>query len=265
MRGIANCCSGALSCLILALTVLSPGNVFAANEDNFDVLQTATHTYQKVKVTTKAKGYIFIVHSAGMANVKVSELPMDVLEKLGYISHPKVQTNSAALWARQTVGRMNSPQIKGMETKLIQAYRRAAFVAKAHLPPLSRRLIAIGSVTLLVAFLFHSYCCLLICRKIGKEPGVLVWLPLLQVVPMLRAASMSAWWTIALFVPVLNLVAYAVWCFKIVEARHKTMPLGVLLLLPVTSWFAFVYLAFSETASSGAEKFHLEVMTLESA
>ena len=59
---------------------------------------------------------------------------------------------------------------------------------------------------LLLLYLFHCYCCMLICRKTGKPPGVLVWLPVLQLFPLLRAAGMSAWWFLACFVPVLNLV-----------------------------------------------------------
>jgi uncharacterized membrane protein YhaH (DUF805 family) len=87
---------------------------------------------------------------------------------------------------------------------------------------------------------------MLICKKIGQEPGVLVWIPILQVFPMLRAAGMSAWWFVALLLPVLSFVATILWCVKICRARGKSSWLGLLLLLPVTNLFTFLYLAFAD-------------------
>jgi len=121
-----------------------------------------------------------------------------------------------------------------------------------------------GSI-LLIAYLFHCYCCMLICEKTGKEPGLLIWLPLLQAIPMLRAASMSAWWFITLFLPGLNVVGHVLWCVKIVQARHKTVPLLILLLIPITNIFAFLYLAFSEGVPRKKDEHHVEIMTLETA
>src|SRR5437764_15170904 len=56
----------------------------AALEQTFEVLQIGTHTYRNVTVTTKTKNYIFIMHSTGMENIKLTELPPDILTKLGY-------------------------------------------------------------------------------------------------------------------------------------------------------------------------------------
>jgi hypothetical protein len=44
---------------------------------------------------------------------------------------------------------------------------------------------------------------------------------------------------------VLDLVPAVLWAFKIAEARGKSVWVGVLLLLPITNVFAFLYLAFS--------------------
>ena len=63
--------------------ILLAGTVRAA-EDKFDVLQIGTQTYSNVTVTTKAKSYIFLIHAAGMTSIKVSQLPPDLQEKLGY-------------------------------------------------------------------------------------------------------------------------------------------------------------------------------------
>ena len=77
---------------------------------------------------------------------------------------------------------------------------------------------------------------------------------------------MSGWWFLAYCVPVLNIVAHVLWSLKIAKARGKSVWIGVLLLLPVTSLFAFLYLAFSNGASEeedeGSES---KVMSLQTA
>jgi len=51
--------------------------------------------------------------------------------------------------------------------------------------------------------------------------GALIWVPLLQLFPLLRAAGMSRVWFVAFLVPLVNVVAQIVWYVKIVEARGK--------------------------------------------
>jgi hypothetical protein len=253
--------------VLLSLTTLLSSSVAAATEERFDVLRIGARTYQDVRVTTKAKNHIFITHSGGMTNIKVSELPADVLQTLGYASAPapRVQTKATAVWARQTAMVKDFLQVKPIEAKLLQAWHRMGPVIHLRLPPISLRSMIIAAAILLNVYLFHCYCCLLICRKAGKEPGVLVWVPLVQALPMLRAASMSQWWFVTLFIPVLNLAAYVLWCVKIIQARNKTVPLLILLLLPVTNIFAFLYLAFSEGGPKNIETAQVEIMTLETA
>jgi uncharacterized membrane protein YhaH (DUF805 family) len=107
---------------------------------------------------------------------------------------------------------------------------------------------------------------MLICQKTGNPPGVLVWLPVLQLFPLLRAAGMSGWWFLAYFVPVLNMVAGILWCFTIAKARGKSAWVGLFLLLPVTNLFAFLYLAFSNGATAKEdEEPETRIMTLETA
>jgi apolipoprotein N-acyltransferase len=107
---------------------------------------------------------------------------------------------------------------------------------------------------------------MLICRKAGNPPGILVWLPVLQSFPLLRAAGMSGWWFLAVFVPVLNLVPAILWPFKIAKARGKSVWVGVLLLLPVTNYFAFLYLAFSNGARVDEdEEAESKIMSLQAA
>jgi hypothetical protein len=107
---------------------------------------------------------------------------------------------------------------------------------------------------------------MLICQKVGHPPGILVWLPLVQLLPLLRAAGMSGWWFLAYLVPGLNIVAQIIWSLKIAKARGKSVWVGVLLLLPVANLFSFLYLAFSNGATGGGdEDSEPKVMSLQSA
>ncbi len=88
----------------------------------------------------------------------------------------------------------------------------------------------------------------MICRKTHTAPGPLVWVPVLQLIPLLRAANMPRGWFFAYFIPVINIIAVIVFSIKIVKSRGKNPWVAFLLILPPTSFFAFLYLAFSESA-----------------
>ena len=75
----------------------------------------------------------------------------------------------------------------------------------------------------------------------------LIWFPLLQQIPLLKAAGMSPLWILTNFVPPLVLITYIIWCFKIVQARGKHVIFAVMLLLPMANFLSFLYLAFSES------------------
>jgi hypothetical protein len=77
---------------------------------------------------------------------------------------------------------------------------------------------------------------------------------------------MSYWWFLALLVPVLNLVPAFLWPFKIANARGKSVWVGILLLLPITNFFAFLYLAFSDGArATDDDEAEPKVMSLQAA
>ncbi|HTL57860.1 MAG TPA: hypothetical protein VL361_19385 [Candidatus Limnocylindrales bacterium] len=229
-------------------------NAFGASEETtFKALQVGDRTYQNVKVTTKAKSFIIIQHSGGITSIKVSDLPADALEKLGYAPKvPKKRVKTAAMLASIAVPRTEMV-IKPVQAKLSEGWHRMAETSNKYVTKVTRTQVIIAAAMAVVGYFWFSYCCLLICQKTGFEPGIWVWLPLVQTLPMLRAACMSPWWSLALLVPGLNLVAYVIWCFKIVEARQKTLPLAILLLLPVTNCLAFMFLAFSNAPSGEKE------------
>jgi len=222
--------------------------------------------YTNVTVTTKAKKYVFIIHDGGMASIKPSELSPEVQEQLGYANanDSKGATNTAAAWAKREIAKVNAPQVKELGKQLEQRWRERSATKVSVMGLGGSTLIFAVLVIALLLYLFHSYCFMLICRKAGKPPDILVWVPVVQFLPLLRAAGMSGWWLLAYFVPVLNIVAHVLWCLNIAKARDKSVWIGVLLILPFTSLFAFLYLAFSNGASDD-KKPESKIMTLRAA
>jgi hypothetical protein len=249
---------------LAAFLVLLPLVMSAAAEEKFDLFQIGTVTYTNVTVTTKAKNYIFILHKGGMTSIKIAELPLEMKQQLGYAAAgaSRSGTNTAAVWAKRELAKINLPSFKQLNQKVD---------GKPSWQPLvtgllaSKMLYAVLGILLMV-YLFHCYCCMLICHKTGNPPGVLVWVPVLQLFPLLRAAGMSGWWFLAYWVPVLNLVAQVLWCFNIAKARGQSVWFGILLLLPIINLFAILYLAFSDDAPAEEEiEPEPKIMTLEAA
>ena len=238
-----------------------------ATEETFSTLEVGAHVYTNVTVTTKAKNYIFIHHSTGMENIKVSDLPEEIRTQLGYIPEvPKSQ--KAANWAKDKLGDIRIGDVKA--TDLVQQkWQEQSVVIFEKARALDSKLCGAFMGGILLIHLLFCYCCLLICQKAGHEPGLLIWVPILQVFPLLRAARMSAGWVFASLLIVPALIAPIVWCFKIAKARHKSAFVGFCLLLPVINFFTFLYLAFADktpappTVKEDKRTDHL--MTLETA
>jgi hypothetical protein len=254
----------------------------AAADQTFEVLQIGARSYKNVTVTTKAKDYIFILHASGMVNIKVAELPRDVLQKLGYLAPDpvggldlaaaapggeatKIDFHQPRTWTRQNLAAlpvMQSPQAK----KWLEYGREqsASWSDKLRTGDPVFRYGVLGG--LLLGYLLFCFGCMEICNKAGKPGGILVWVPILQWLPMLRAAGMSRWWFLAYPIPVFQLVAQINWSFEIAKALGKSAIVGLLLILPGLNIFAFLYLAFSEgKPEEPAPRLHRVLMTLETA
>lgn len=249
---------GVLTALIcLALTALIP-NSTKATEETFSTLQVGARVYTNVTVTTKAKNYIFILHSAGMENIRVADLPEDIRLKLGYVPEvPKGQ--KASNWAKGKVADLHIGQVNARELKDPKAWQEHSAIVLQKARAIDRKLCGAIMGGLLLCYLFFCYCCMLICRKAGTEPGLLIWFPLVHILPLLRAARMSPVWfamhvfvTVApfaallmpqpfalgcvLFALVLTFglcIAFIIWSFKIASARGKSPIVGFCLILPL--------------------------------
>jgi hypothetical protein len=236
--------------LLLATAWLHPALGARLVDETFPLLKTRTGTYTNVTVTTRAENYIFILHASGMTSLKIAELPIEVRRQLGYpvTEDPSLSRTNAvtAVAARELAdSKKNSNASEaGWRTRLSVLHLKSEFLLT---------FMAIG----LLLHLFISYCFSLICLKANGTRSLLVWIPVLQFVPLFQAAGMSGWWLLTFFVPFLNIVSMVLWSINITKARGKNIWVAVLLILPVTNLFALLYLAFSssETEEGPPKKF----------
>lgn len=220
-------------------------------EQKLDVLQTKTGTYEKVTVTTKGRDYIVVQYAGGLASIKVSDLTLEAKQALGYAPLGPPPPSKAA----QTAAAIKAiPQVQEAQKEVQKVWTSQSpeWIARGKAVMASKTLLyaVLGGVVL--AYLFFCYCAMLICQKAGKPGGVLVWLPVLQLIALLRAAGMSPWWFVGYLVPAFNLLVHVIWCVKISKARGKGFLTVICLLLAYP--LAFMYLAFSAGGAEAAPK-----------
>lgn len=237
-------------------------------KDKFDVLQAGTETYQNVTVTSKGTNYIFITHSKGMGTVKLASLTPELRAELGYAPPPVPKTQQAL----QALKSVEVPKLSEDQAERVDA--ELARVFGGRVPPVQDLreevkpwMVFAGFGAVAALYLFFCFCAHLICKKAGHPPGLLVWIPILQIFPLLKAANMSGWWFLGWILPLIGLVVQIVWCFKIVQARGKSTLVAILMLLPITNLFAFLFLAFSSgvTPSRGGRQPGRTPLSLETA
>lgn len=225
--------------------------------DVLPVLKTRTETFANVTLINRTATHAFVQHSRGVANVKLVDLDAATLSALGIrsgngatVSVQGASEPAVALGGSEAgSARRFSGFSTAISTSLTKFFGRLAPDTQASQLPRNLLLAVLGGVA--IVFLFFSYCAMLICKKTGQEPGFLIWLPVLQMVPLLRAAGMPVWWLLMMLVPVVNVVAHVLWCLNIAKARGKSMLTAISLILPGLNLFAFIYLAFSR--GSGAD------------
>jgi hypothetical protein len=212
--------------------------------------------YTNVTVTTKAKNYIFIYHSTGMENIRVSDLPEEIRTQLGYVPEvPKSQ--KAAAWAKGKMADLQIGNVKAEELRDPKKLQEQSAIVLEKVRSLDHKLCGAFLGGALLIYFFFCYCCAQICQKAGAQSALLVWLPVVKVIALLRAARMSQVWFVFyllvfvlpclaplmpppfaigcfLFYLGLNVLLFigaVIWCLKIARARGKSPLVGFCLLL----------------------------------
>ncbi len=237
---ILRCLSLAVVCLFHVALCAAPPPQDAGSTVKLPLLQTPSGSYTNVTVVLVTPPDIHIRHDGGVKNIPLAELNSTVLRQLGLAPEAEAAEQLEAEAAGDAAGDGSFFGLDGPEG--FQNLDVSRFLGGA---ALSGGLVFAFLGVSLIGYLFTCYCYMRICRNAGHEAGFLIWLPIVQMIPLFRAAGMSPWWLLALFVPLLNLVAIILWCFKIVSACGKSAVWAVLFLLPLLNLIAFLYLAFS--------------------
>ena len=109
---------------------------------------------------------------------------------------------------------------------------------------------SLGSLTVLViVYVFFAVCLSALAKKTGHELiSWWSWVPILQVLLILKMAKVEWWWIFLFLIPFVNIaVAIFVWV-KIAKALSKHPIWGVLMVVPVLDVAVLAYLAFSKRA-----------------
>jgi hypothetical protein len=98
----------------------------------------------------------------------------------------------------------------------------------------------------LAIYVFFCFCCKKICEKCGVTPGVLIWIPIVQLVPLLQVAKMPVWMIILFLIPIVGFVVGIMMWAKICIARGKSGWLVILMFIPIVNLAFVPYLAFAD-------------------
>jgi hypothetical protein len=98
----------------------------------------------------------------------------------------------------------------------------------------------------LALYVFGCFCLKRICEKCGENPGILIWIPIVQIIPLLKVAKMEIWMIILFFIPLVNIIIGIMMWAKICTARGKSPWLVIMMIIPIVNIAFLPYLAFSE-------------------
>ena len=215
-------------------------------------LKIGTDVFTNVTVYQVTQTDIFVRHERGFGNAKISNLDDATLLLLGLKSmNTPESTGDASASDAKGVEKLRAT-LKAQKVKLPPA-AAAALESLSRIKPTPQILYGVlaGAV---IAYLSCCLCLRKVCVNAGSQPGLLVWIPILQLLPLVRAAKMPVWWFVIFLIPGLNFLAYILWSVRIVQVCGKGMMVALLLILPVTNLFALLYLAFSNGRERPAER-----------
>ena len=254
---------------LAALAMLAPVHGRCETEQTFDVLTIGARTFKNVTVTTKAQNYVMLMHSEGLANIKVADLSPELRRTLGYSEpqqeHSRSKGAAVTKWATEKLATLKIGQVRAMELNVAKALQERGHTDRLQSIGKPSLQVILGAASgALLAWILVCSCFNRICKNAGKQSSPLIWFPVLQSFPLLIAAGMSPFWIL------LPPIAGLVWCFKISTACGKSALTGICLLLPGLSLFAFFYLVFSASGRQdqgrpAKQERRVALMTLETA
>jgi hypothetical protein len=103
----------------------------------------------------------------------------------------------------------------------------------------------------LAFYVYLAVCLMKIAQKTGTPDEWWAWIPILNVLLMLKIAKKPLWWILLFLIPLVNIVIGIMVWMKIAEAVGKPSYWGIFMILPVVGLVAPGYLAFSKSEPTG--------------
>ncbi|WP_440952502.1 DUF5684 domain-containing protein [Methanococcoides sp. FTZ1] len=100
--------------------------------------------------------------------------------------------------------------------------------------------------TSLLFYIYFAYSLQVIALKTQTENWWMAWIPILNLVLMIKICRLSLIAVIPFFIPFLNIIYLAYIWSEIAFATNKSRWLGLLILIPVINLLLPGYLAFSD-------------------
>lgn len=101
-------------------------------------------------------------------------------------------------------------------------------------------------------YVYMSYAQQVIANKIGTSNSWFAWVPVLNVYLTIKMAGKPVWWILLYFVPLVNLIVFALIWMKIAAALNKSQWIGILMLLVPINLLVLGYLAFWDNSPTSS-------------
>ncbi len=106
----------------------------------------------------------------------------------------------------------------------------------------------------IAVYVYTAYCLSAIAKKTGTPNEWWAWIPVLNILLMLKIARLPLWWALgflAAFIPIVNLLVIAlvgyIW-WKVAERRNRPGWWGIVMLIGPVNLVLLWFLAFKEAA-----------------
>jgi hypothetical protein len=228
--------------LFLTLLATLAGNSLGADE-TFETLKVGSDTYTNVTVYNKTATRVFFKHAGGLNSIKVKDLSAEDSKKLGYTPAEPDKPSPLSSKVEALTAKIRQTKAGEFLRSMSSSYQDKLKASGVNMGALLMVVLAVW----LVFHLFYSFCMRKICLKVKTEPGILVWLPVLQLIPLHRAAGISPWLFLLYFIPLFGIFVFIYLCIKLCKALGKTAWLVLLVFLPLLNLLFIPYLAFSKT------------------
>lgn len=97
----------------------------------------------------------------------------------------------------------------------------------------------------LAVYFWLAICIQTIANKTFTPNSWLAWIPIANIYLTCKIAGKPGWWTVLFFIPLLQLVIYAIVWVAIAKARNQPSWTGILMLIPGANLIVAGVLAFS--------------------